>query len=99
MLDCTLVRTFTPHIPAGAGPTLVTAEDAVTEILKDIREQTTNQSNPSEDALATMTELIVNGLKMTAWIDGTYTIFEDYQLVVKTMQRWQFDRMPEFSGY
>jgi len=78
MLDCALIWTFTPQLPAGAGATLVTAEDAVTEILKDIRE---------------------HGLKVNDWIDGAYTIFKDYQLVVKTLQRWQFDHMPEFSGY
>ncbi|MGG4445626.1 hypothetical protein HP398_08825 [Brevibacillus sp. HB1.4B] len=32
-------------------------------------------------------------------IDGTNTIFEDYQIVVETMQQWQLHQMPEFNGY
>jgi len=97
MLDCTKVKTFTPHIPAGTGPTFIKAEDAVVEILANLNESATRVL--SNDQLEMMEQFITDTLRIADWIDGTYTIFEDYQIEVRTMQQWQLDQMPEFNGY
>jgi hypothetical protein len=46
------------------------------------------------ESVATMLSRVV-----ADWIDGAYTIFEDYQLVIKTYTRTQLDEMPEWNGY
>ncbi|MGG4495842.1 hypothetical protein [Brevibacillus reuszeri] len=97
MLDCTKVKTFTPHIPAGTGPTFIKVEEAIVEILADLNQSATRML--SNDQLEMMEQFITDTLRIGDWIYGTYTIFEDYQIEIKTMQQWQLDQMGEFNGY
>lgn len=99
MQNVTKVKTFTAHIPAGQGPTLTTAEEAIQEMLWDLRDQMTDNSKPTEDEVQSAVQLITNGLGVNDWHDGEYTFFEDYMLVIETMPQYKLDTMPEFNGY
>lgn len=103
MLDCTKVKTFTPHIPVGTGPTSLMAYNAIYEILLDIH-QNANLDIKGEEGVNIgefnkFVNMVNKGLGIDDWIDGMYTLFENYQIEVKTMQKWQYDDMPEFNGY
>ncbi|ERI07281.1 hypothetical protein [Aneurinibacillus aneurinilyticus] len=103
MLDCKKLRTFTPIIPAGTGPTYTKIEDALLEITRDLYGMTELGNFDYEEKDA---EKLAQVLKDTLfeshdeWIDGEYPVIgEGYALQVKTMQQWQLDQMPEFNGY
>jgi tRNA U38,U39,U40 pseudouridine synthase TruA len=103
MLDCTKVRTFTPIIPAGTGPTCTKIEDALLEITRDLygMNEFMNFDHSDEEA-----EKLAHLFKKVLfedheeWIDGEYPVVgEGYLLKIETMQQWQLDKMPEFNGY
>lgn len=99
MLDCTKVRTFTPIIPAGTGPTCTKIEDAMFDITRDIYEASgIDYTDAETDKLA---QVLIKGLGgMDDFIDGEYPVLgEGYLLKIRTMQKWQLDQMPEFNGY
>ncbi|NGQ95464.1 hypothetical protein G3578_09890 [Brevibacillus sp. SYP-B805] len=97
MLDCTKIKTFTPIIPAGTGPTFTNAHEALLDMIHDMNESSGGTfSFDEENKVAAFMNHV---LSVSDWIDGTYPIFPDYELEVKTMQKWQFDQMPEFDGY
>ncbi|PWW06307.1 hypothetical protein DFQ01_103209 [Paenibacillus cellulosilyticus] len=97
MYNTTKVKTWQPIIPAGTGPVLLTADDAVEEILNDLGEQAKVKFRFTE--LLIMKRTVVDGLKITDWIDGEYPLFPDYAIKVHTYQQGQLDEMPEFGGY
>lgn len=99
MLSYKKVKTFTAFIPAGAGPVLLTAEEAVEEMLKDLHERMTDNNKPTDEELQAAVQLIVNGLGVNDWIDGQYDFFEEYKLRVQTMPEYRFEELPEFKGY
>lgn len=99
MFDCTKVRTFTPIIPAGTGPTCTKIEDAMLDITRDIYEISGIDYIDAE--VEKLAQVLIKGLgEMEEWIDGEYPVLgEGYSLKIKTMQQWQLDQMPEFNGY
>ena len=102
-IDVTKVKTFQPILPAGAGPIFPEPYNAIFDIVLDIKEEailckkTVNAVNDAE--MDKFIDLIEKGLGVSDWIDGEYTLFEDYKLKVHTYQQWQLDEMGEFSGY
>lgn len=97
MLDCTFIKTFTPVIPAGTGPTFTDAKYAVLEIVRDLNESSGSTIDyKMEENVA---DFLAHALELSRWIDGTYDIFPDYRVEVREMQRWQLEQMPEFEGY
>lgn len=103
MLDCTKVRTFTPHIPAGTGASTLRAYNAVYDILLDIYEKANLDIKTPEgvnmEEFYKFVNMVTKGLQLDDLLDGTYSVFEEYRIEVKTMQKWQFDDMPDFDGY
>jgi hypothetical protein len=102
MLDCTKVRTFTPIIPAGTGPTCTNVIDALLEITRDLygMHEMGNFEYGEADA-EKLAHVLNKGLgDIGDWIDGYYPVIgENYTIEIKTMQQWQLDAMPEFNGY
>lgn len=43
--------------------------------------------------------MVSKGLQFDDLLVETYSVFEEYRTEVKTMQKWQFDDMPDFGGY
>ncbi|AGR47226.1 hypothetical protein JIMMER1_97 [Brevibacillus phage Jimmer1] len=94
------VKTFTPIIPAGTGPTYPSVDHAIHEILSDILEMTVDSHvDITDQELNKFTDMLMVGLGIEVWDDGTYIIFPDYEIKIETMERWKFDKMPEFNGY
>lgn len=92
----TTIRTFRPVLPIGKGPVSDSAEDAIHDILTDLAD--VNNAN-IDDALMQVAKSLQTILAVHDWIDGTYTLFENYAIVVETMSKERFDNMPEFCGY
>lgn len=97
MYNTTKVKTFQPIIPAGNGPICMTALDAIAEILSDVNDAAKDGLNARE--FEKVQNVIVDGLGIDGWIDGEYTVFEDYKIKVRTYQQGQLDEMKEFEGY
>ena len=97
--DANKVKTYTPIIPVGKGPTSLNPEDALYDILLDLNEQNCLEEPFSDSKLNSIVSSLIELLGIKDWIDGEYTIFNDYKIVIETMSKSQFDEMPEFSGY
>ncbi len=97
MLDCKKLRTFTPIIPAGTGPTCLQIKDAVRDMVTDLAEMSAMSFTKEEKEK--IIQLFIKGLELDDKIDGDYEVMPGYVLRIKTMQQWQFEQMPEFNGY
>lgn len=97
MYDANKVKTFTPIMPEGRGPTGLYSQDALYDILYALEENNSNESFPEEfDRLAEQMNKLLN---LDDLIDGEYTLFMDYKIKIETMAKTRFDEMPEFNGY
>ena len=97
MNDVTKVKTFTPLLPDGVGPTGLQSQDALYDIMYSIEEQ--NESGLSPEEFEKLVEQTNKLLNLDNLNDGEYVLFSDYKLEVLTMTKMQFDEMPEFEGY
>lgn len=100
MSECN-IKTFTPLIPAGQGPTFFeqnAARDALFEILTDINEQAQDGRRCTEGQLDAVCSTLANIVE--EWGKGEYDIFgTDYRLSIDFMTRSEIDDMGEFNGY
>jgi hypothetical protein len=93
--DATKIKTYQPILPTGKGP-VGAAYDAFMDILIDIHEKVKDTS-VTEKHLEMLAEMFASFV--SDWIEGEYTIFEDYKLVIKRYTRTELDKMPDFEGY
>jgi hypothetical protein len=97
MYDATMIKTYTPHIPAGTGPTFEKVEDAIAEMVSDLYDTASYELTQKEkDKLVDIFCIVWD---IGSLIDGEYEIFMDYKLVIETMPKGRLDEMPEFNGY
>jgi hypothetical protein len=97
MYNTNKIKTFTPILPAGQGPTGTSARECVEEILNDLNEFVADHI--SNDQLERFANFLVDSLQLNDLIDGEYTIFQDYKIIIKHMTISDFEALPEFAGY
>jgi hypothetical protein len=99
MYNANKIKTFTPILPVGQGPTVTNAHECVMEILNDLNEFLVDPL--SNEQLESFAKFLVDGLQLNDLIDGEYTLFGDgnYKIVIKHMTVSDFEALPEFSGY
>lgn len=96
--NATKIKTYQPILPIGNGPVCENPSDALYEIFQDLRETSEIEYQKCKDEdLSKVLEMLA--LIVSDWIDGEYTILEDYKLVIKHYTRTQLDEMQDFQGY
>lgn len=99
MYDANKIKTFTPILPIGTGPTSTHIEDSIHDIVVDLDENNNMGCNLTSDELDIFIENLIAILGIKEWIDGEYELFEDYKIRIETMPKSKFDEMHEFEGY
>jgi hypothetical protein len=97
MYNAKKIKTFTPILPAGQGPTFTKATECVEEIVNDLNESVLDRLN--NDQFDRFVKFLVDSLQLNDLVDGEYTIFEDYTIIIKHMTVSEFEALPEFDGY
>lgn len=99
MYDENKVKTFTPVLSVGKGGTSLKSEDALFDILLALNEENCSEEPFSDSKLQSIARSLVELTGMDDWIDGEYTIFDNYKIIIKTMTVSRFEGLPEFSGF
>lgn len=97
MYNANKIKTFTAILPAGQGPTCTKVTECVAEIINDLNESVLDRL--SNDQFDRFVKFLVDSLQLNDLVDGEYTIFEDYKIIVKHMTISEFEALPEFAGY
>lgn len=98
MINVKKVKTYTPVLPQGVGPTSTKAKDALYEVFHDLEQQNCPGAVEA-DKFNQIVEAAAKIYGLEDLIDGNYRVFEDYEISIVTMSQNQLDRMPEFNGY
>lgn len=93
------IKTFTPVLPVGKGGTGTKLEDALYDILFNLNEENCLTNPFSDNKIISLAECLADITGMRDWIDGEYTLFDEYKLIIETMPVSQFEELPEFNGY
>ncbi len=94
-----LIRTYTPVLPIGKGPCCDEVRDALFDILNDYNERYNSSYEYSDDETKDIVEDLIKDLSITAWNDGDFEVFSGYRILVQTIPKAEFDKLPEFYGY
>jgi hypothetical protein len=97
MYNANKIKTFTAILPVGQGPTSTNVHDCIAEIVYDLNESVLDRL--SNDQFDRFVKFLVDSLQLNDLIDGEYTIFGDYKIIVKHMTVSDFEALPEFAGY
>ncbi|MGN5650997.1 hypothetical protein [Bacillus sp. Brlt_9] len=94
-----LIRTYTPILPIGKGPCCDEVRDALFDILTDYNERYNPSYVYSDEETKEIIELLIKDLSITTWSNGDFEVFSGYKIVVQTIPKAEFDKLPEFYGY
>jgi hypothetical protein len=97
MYNANKIKTFTPILPVGKGPTGTSAHECIEEILNDLNEIAVDRLN--NEQFERFVNFLVDSLKLNDFIDGEYTIFGDYKIIIEHMTVSEFEALTEFAGY
>lgn len=89
MYNANKIKTFTPILPAGQGPTFTKATECVSEIVNDLNGSVLDRLN--DDQFDRFVKFLVDSLQLNDLTDGEYTIFEDYTIIIKHMTVSDFE--------
>lgn len=94
-----LIRTYTPVLPIGKGPCCDILKDALFDILVDYNERYNPTYEYSDKETESIVEDLMKDLSITTWDGGEYEVFSGYKLVIGTISKAEFEKLPEFEGY
>jgi hypothetical protein len=93
------IKTYTPILPEGTGPTGTNLNDALFDIFSSLNEENLPTNPFSDNKIYEMIRNFIDLTGMNDWMDGEYVIFNDYKLRIKHMSVSELEKMPEFEGY